>query len=977
MTDESTMETNPPKEQQPDEKNAKKRLALSIAFLTRRIDRPTFEKLRFTLEADPEFDMIAALQNEGGTLRIDPQEMTEAVENLVTEANPDRNDPERTIADLTEALTLLENTLGAPTFKDPFAPDDQATTEAGLPDNGRNEAIESFTISDRYQFIEFLKVGGQAVVCLALDVELNRTVAIKIPHIKGRSLESACRMIVVEARITGQLNHPAVIPIYALDKRTDGRPFLVLPYYPQGEFTRELRKLHPGKEKRWIGRAERALRLRSIVQSMVQLSRAVQSAHDRGIVHRDIKPGNILIGDHNEVFLADWGLAKNLRKPARSPLHEKTEPPSPSGSKSTEDDYTDYGGGTAIYMSKEQALRQLDLQNEKTDIFLLGATLYSMIYGRAPFADRTAAASYDVEFPRSPVSGIDSSLIEICKKAMAELQPDRYPTSDDLATDLERWLADQPLLFVKELPSKKIARFLRRQSRSIAAAAVMLMAGTVGLLIMNDRIATARDNETIAKKDAIIAQRKEEAARKETENALERETVAKDNAIIAQRKEEAARKETENALERETVAKDAAIVSKNKESAARKREADNFNLAFFVARIQFEVISQKLPFVPGSERIRFDVAETLCQTFENLMKMNPQRDDIVSFAIAAEREAGNMGRFVGELEIAQKHFERALDLCNRLNKKYPDNTGVMANKALVLRDFSHLFDRLGNLEAAEARCGEAIEIAKKLRQIENNPKFDELETVLLSLKCELLSTLGRDDEMAEILDRLEPLVEIWFGKTREPKAQDIKIAIGVKLLRANHLLRAEDYTKARDAFEKAFEQARANQDRDQDFRLLMGDAQFGKALALQGLNDHAAVRQGILELQQVFETMKKLRTDSPDVKVYADWVLTISVEMLRFERLDKHRFENALNPAEISKMIENRIAESDGPDSRTMRSQFLTELAYRENAPAKRQELAENAVADLDFAIEKLPLRKDFRKEREAIRKEFRMNLGK
>lgn len=950
MTDESNPETNLPKVPANNEKYAKKRLALSISFLTRRIDRPVFEKLRNALEADPEFDVIAALEGAAGTIHIDPGEITEAVETLVSEANPDDQNTERTLAELTEALTQLEKTLGSPTFKDPLAPDDQESTEAGTAFEGETERTDEFTISERYRFLEILKVGGQALVCLAQDVELNRTVAIKIPHSKGRSLESACRMIVVEARITGLLNRPSVIPIYALEKRADGRPFLVLPYYPQGEFTREIKQLHPGIENRKISPGDQALKLRGIVQSMVQLCRAVESAHDEGIVHRDIKPGNILLGDYGEVFLADWGLAKNLRKPARSTQQEKTEPSSPSGSISTEYDYTDFGGGTAIYMSKEQALGEIELQNEKTDIFLLGATLYSMIYGRPPFKDRTAAASYDVEFPRSSVRGIDWSLIGICKKAMAELQPDRYPTAADLASDLERWLADQPLLFVDEKPSKKIARFSRRYSRSFAAAAMTLMAGTVGLLIMNDRIATARDNETIAKNKAIASERREAKALADTIKALENETIAKEKAVASERLEAAARKQTE---------------------VARKREAESFNLALFMARYQFEVIAQKLPFVPGTEKIRFEVARTLCQNYDILMKLNPDRDDIFVSAIAAEREAGNMGRFLGDKKIPQAHFERALELCHRLIKKHPEKMDHQLRIALVLMDYSRFLDMIGDIEMAEKRCDEGLDFLKKLRANGKNPLFDELEIILLWRKSGILSLVGREKELDDCLNRFETLHEGWFGKFRKPTPQDIKIAVGVKLTRANYHLRADRFGEARDAFVKAYEEASAHQDRDQDFRLLMGDAQFGKARALLGLKDPVAVEQSNRELQQVFETMSKLQKDSPDVKVYAEWVATIATEMLRFERLNNHKFENALDPGAISKLIEKRIEALDGPDPRLIRAQFLTEQAYREKELAKRQELAAKAAADLDYVIEKLPLRNDFHKDRELIRKDF------
>ncbi len=957
MIDESSNEPNRPADNYFDAKIAKKRLALSIAYLTRRIDRSTFETLRAALSADPEFDMIAALDKSGSTIRNEFRDMTEVIDDLVTEANPENGSTDRTLADLTESLIQIENTLDVRTFKDPLDPDDIASTEAGIQVEGKTEVNDTFTISDRYQFIDVIKVGGQAVVCRARDVELNRTVAIKIPHAKGRSLEVACRKIVVEARITGQLNHPAVIPIFALDKRADSRPFLVLPYYPQGEFTREIRQLHPGAESPWIDPAVVDLKLRSIVQSMVMLSRAVAFAHELGVVHRDIKPGNILIGDHGEVFMADWGLAKNLRRPQKPQENGNDEPSTTPGSSFTESDTTDHGGGTANYMSKEQALGQVDLQNEKTDIFLLGSTLYSVIYGRPPFKDRTSAASYDVEFPKSEVRGIDWSLIGICKKAMAESQPDRYPTALDLASDLELWLADQPLVFVEERRSKKVARVSRRFSRSIAVAAMMLLAGTVGLLIMNDRIATARDNETIAKNDAIESRKQVAAALEETKQALAKETEAT----------KAANEATKVANE----ATKAANEARQNETAALKKEYANFRSATNMAMDLLDTIAKKMPLVPGTEKIRYDAVIRLSKAFNALMAQNRNRPEIFAVAAQVEREAGNIGRFVGDKEIPLKHYLKALAIWNALLKGEPENVNYHLQKALALRDFSLWYERIGDLPSAEKRSEESLVIMKTLRQIGERPEFDELEIVLLARKGDLLMTLGRETELAEVLGQLETLLERWFGKHREPTNQDLKISIGAKLTRAHLELRGDRFESAKDKYQAAFDEASANKDKDQDFRLLMGEAHFGKARALQGMNDPVPVKQANAELQEVFRTMRALQKDSPTVQVYAERVATVSAEMLRFERLSKHKFEDALDPVEVEKLIERLVTEMDGPELRSTRAQFRSEMAYRENDQAKRKELAAQAASDLDYVIEKLPLRNDYRKERETIRTAF------
>src|SRR5947209_1200511 len=194
------------------------------------------------------------------------------------------------------------------------------------------------------------------------------------------------------------------------------------------------------------GRGARSLALRKLLRRFTDVCNAIDYAHSRGVLHRDIKPGNVIVGRHGETLVVDWGLAKALgtREPGADADERALVPSSASGSAET---LPGSALGTPAYMSPEQAAGDLDRLGPRSDVYSLGATLYCLLTGRPPFRGDDAGAVLRAvragAFPRPRAldPALDRALEAVCLKAMAVEPGDRYATPRALAEDVDRWAA--------------------------------------------------------------------------------------------------------------------------------------------------------------------------------------------------------------------------------------------------------------------------------------------------------------------------------------------------------------------------------------------------------------------------------------------------------------------------------------------------------------------------------------------------------
>jgi serine/threonine-protein kinase len=351
--------------------------------------------------------------------------------------------------------------------------------------------------------------GGLGTVSIAHDEELHREVALKEIHADFANHPESQSRFLLEAEITGRLEHPGIVPVYGLGKHADGRPYYAMRFI-KGLSLEEAIKLFHQAEGPNRAPGERALAFRGLLSRFIDVCNAVAYAHSRGIIHRDLKPANVLLGPFGETLVVDWGLAKAMDRPEEiARPADGTLRPHDSG----DSNQTKQGAvlGTPAYMSPEQADSQHDRVGPASDVYSLGATLYCLLTGRPPFEGDVATilirvCTGDFLPPRKVKRNVSATLEAICLKAMATRPEDRYPSARDLADDIEHWQADEPVKAHRETWHGWARRWSRRHRTVVAGAAALLLttvfALSVGLAVLGRTQQETDKQRLLAEKNA-------------------------------------------------------------------------------------------------------------------------------------------------------------------------------------------------------------------------------------------------------------------------------------------------------------------------------------------------------------------------------------------------------------------------------------------------------------------------------------------
>lgn len=424
-----------------------------------------------------------------------------------------------------------------------------------------------------YVLLDKIASGGMGIVYKAWQPSLARVVALKTVLNPVQSDRENLQRFQKEAEALAQLNHPGIVPVYDIGE-VEGLPYFTMAFIDGPSLAARLR--------------EGPLAPTDAAKMIARVATIVDSAHGKGVIHRDLKPGNVLLGQDDEPFVADFGIARRV---------------------DSDEQLTTTGQvlGTPSYMPPEQARGESPVE-AASDVYALGAVLYAALTGRAPFQAATPLETLLQVLEEEPPSllvlnrQLPRDLATICHKCLEKRPQDRYRSAEELSADLQRWVSGEPIVARAAGPLERAVKWARRRPALAGLAAISMVA----LMALGGIIVALRDNERL------------ERSLTETARARELEASARGDAEAAVVREAAARTEAEQARDLETAAREEAERLRDQESAAKEAEAE--------ARQQAEEATRDLRRSDYLRRIalaRFDWQHGRTQRVRNLLTATP------------------------------------------------------------------------------------------------------------------------------------------------------------------------------------------------------------------------------------------------------------------------------------------------------------------------------------------------------------------
>ena len=340
----------------------------------------------------------------------------------------------------------------------------------------------------RFKIVRLLAEGGLGSVYVAQDKELGREVAVKTVKEPYANDAPSRKRFLLEGEITGLLEHPGIGPVYSMGHDAADRPYYAMRLVKGETLGESIRRFHLKNKPGSNPSPWESLTFRELLGRFIAVCNTVAYAHSRGVIHRDLKPDNVLLGPYGETLVADWGLAKVLGRngvehagssPSSDNIGEPALCPQAAGMAPTA------GGGTPQYMSPEQA--DGGEIGASSDVYCLGTILYRILVGRSAFEndqynvvlERVRAG--DFPRPRHVRKDLPAALEAICLKGMSLRPEDRYPSARVLALEVERWLAGEPVSAYPEPFDDRARRWVSRHRTFVYVAVASLAIAALGL----------------------------------------------------------------------------------------------------------------------------------------------------------------------------------------------------------------------------------------------------------------------------------------------------------------------------------------------------------------------------------------------------------------------------------------------------------------------------------------------------------------
>ena len=593
--------------------------------------------------------------------------------------------------------------------------------------------------------------GGMGVVYEARQISLDRRVALKVLPFAAVLDQRQITRFENEARAAAQLHHPNIVPVFSVGCER-GVHYYAMQYVEGGSLDLVLRQLRESDENSLRHQPvstddttrttvepppERStLRAFTTAESTggrdyylavcrlgIQAAEALHHAHDCGIVHRDVKPSNLLIDHAGKLWVTDFGLARIQAAEAGLTL-------------------TGQVLGSLRYMSPEQAAGNSNLLDQRSDVYSLGITLYEALTLQPAFEgeDRalllTRITNDEPKAPRQIRSSIPADLETILLKAISKAPEQRYQTAQEFADDLRRFLEGKPTLAKRPTWLDRTGKWTRRHARLVATAACVAFLATIGLAVSTLLIAGAHHRAKIAleQSEANRARAEHNHVLAENHYRQAREAVDRFGAELA---EKLAHVPGAEAVRAELLLDTLAYYKEFTEHAADDPELQQ-DLAF--AYFKTGKIHEQI----GQQEQALAEYEKALAAFQRLADNKAETRDYHAEMALCYNDMGLLLDATGKVPEASQALKKALAIQQQLVDATPDDSRALNDKALTLGNLGIIQRRAGNANEAEAHFTAAIQIQRQLA--EQHPDELEYQSALAVTFNNLTIVYAKSDE---------------------------------------------------------------------------------------------------------------------------------------------------------------------------------------------------------------------------------------